>query len=355
MLEYLLLPVAAYAAAAAGLVRATRLADDVRYHAVTTHDGWSLPVAEYGAPGGPVVFLQHGLAASSRTFDLHPHGPSMARWLADQGFHVFAGNLRGRRGAVRAGRREPWGFGHYLTRDLPPVVEFVTQRAGRPVHWVGHSMGGILGLAYAGHYQGRGVASVTSVGSALHYDVGSSLFQVVYKAKPALGRLPGIPWRAIQRGLTPLGRMGIGQSATCNAENMTGKSIAATMAHVFVDMTRDELLELGTSFEGPGIYCAAIDRLLFDAAAELPVPWLSVIGTGDVQCPPDTFEHTFARVGAPRKELFLAGRAHGHAHDYGHFDLIAGRRAEEEIWPRVAAFVRDAERHDAARRSLAEG
>lgn len=355
MLEYLALPLVGYAAAAAGLVRATRLTEDVRYHAVPTHDGWTLPLAEYGAPGGPTIFLQHGLAASSRTFDLHPHGPSMARWLAEQGFHVFAGNLRGRRGALRPAKREPWGFGHYLTCDLPPVVDFITQQTGRPMHWVGHSMGGILGLAYAGYFEGRGVASVTSVGSALHYDVGSSLFKLVYKLKPALGRLSGVPWRTIQRGLTPLGRVGVGQAATCNAKNMGGAAIAATMAHVFVDMTRDELLELGTSFEGPGIRCAAIDRLLLDAAAQLRVPWLSVVGEGDLQCPPDTFAYTYERVAAPRKELFLAGRAHGHRHDYGHFDLIAGRWAHEEIWPRVAAFVRETDRHDASRQTPAKG
>ena len=70
------------------------LAGDVPTHTVRTRDGWPLEVAEYPGSGERgVVYLQHGLSSNRRVYDLHPHGPSLARWLSEQGYKVFAGNL----------------------------------------------------------------------------------------------------------------------------------------------------------------------------------------------------------------------------------------------------------------------
>lgn len=331
-----------YVAIAKALAWWTRPAADLTVHWVGTEDGWQLPLVEYpGAKDGPVIYLQHGLAANHRAFDLSPRGESPARRLAGQGFHVFAGNLRGRPlGTYKNATPPTWGFSHYLLHDLPPILAAITRQTGKPIHWVGHSMGGILGLSYAAHFQGAGLASVTSLGSALHYGVGSSVFHLLNKARPILKNLKSIPWATLQPLAAPLGACGIGQSALCNTKNMTSVTLAATLSHVFVDMTREELLELGTSFTNEGILCEELQCLLPELAKKLPVPWFSVIGTADRQCPPDCAEWTYARIEAPRKELFLAGKQTGCRHDYGHFDLISGRHAEEEIWPRVADFVR---------------
>lgn len=333
---------AAYGVSALAVHFATRIPPHPQEHQVDTPDGWSLTVAEYGQPGGPVVFLQHGLAATGDTFNLGRGLPSPAPWLAARGFHVFVGNLRGRPRNARTLART-WSFSDYLVRDLPAVIGFIRARTGRPVHWVGHSMGGILGLSYAGHYR-EGLASVTSLGSALHYAAGSSIFKHAARLRPALARIERIPWRIIQQVIAPVGWLGLGQSPLCNARNMHGRAIAATLSHVFIDMTRDELLELGTSFDGDGgIHCRELGRALPQLAAELPVPWLSVIGAADLQCPPDCAAWTFERIRAPEKRLLTAGRASGHRHDYGHFDLVAGKFALEEIWPAVADFVTAAE------------
>ncbi len=312
-------------------------------HEVTTEDGWRLRVAEYGAGNdGPVVYLQHGLAASHLAFDLHPHGFSPARWLAEQGYRVYAGDLRGRLSGKPPEGTDggEWSLSDYLLRDLPALVAFVHARTGERMHWVGHSMGGILGLAYAGHFGGSELASITTLGSALHYGVGGTVFEHVNRLRPLLTRISRIPYRSMQRFAAPLLAAGLPPSpANVTVRNMTPASLAAIAANVFIDMTRAELMELGSTFEEAGIRIRELDRLAVELAAELPVPWLSVVGAADKQCTPDCAMWTFSRIAAPEKRLYLAGTPNGCRHDYGHFDLVCGNDAQTEIWHHVRSFI----------------
>ena len=41
-----------------------------------------------------------------------------------------------------------------------------------------------------------------------------------------------------------------------------------------------------------------------------------------------------------RAEVVLFGRDHGHLDEYGHFDLILGRRARTEVWPHIVDALR---------------
>ena len=49
--------------------------------------------------------------------------------------------------------------------------------------------------------------------------------------------------------------------------------------------------------------------------------------------------------GAREKELVICGKSHGFSADYGHVDMVFGRKARDEVFPRIRDwFVR----HDAA-------
>ncbi len=73
---------------------------DCRPHRFRASDGWPLELHEYlpepGMPRAPrPVVCCHGAFCNHRIFDLGG-GAGLAPWLASQGFHVFAINLRGR-------------------------------------------------------------------------------------------------------------------------------------------------------------------------------------------------------------------------------------------------------------------
>ena len=113
-------------------------------------DGWEVAVF-HRAPAvrryrEPVV-LAHGLGVTHRFMDFEPPW-SLAHALNEAGFDTFAVDFRGTGGSGR------WWGGHgvdeHVLQDVPAVLEAVRRETGAAqVLWVGHSLGGLIGLAAA--------------------------------------------------------------------------------------------------------------------------------------------------------------------------------------------------------------
>ncbi|MBX5482962.1 MAG: alpha/beta fold hydrolase [Myxococcaceae bacterium] len=310
---------------------------------VTTNDNVRLAIHRVRPPlheasGAPVVMLLHGLAANRLAF-LWPQR-SLAVHLAQRGFDVYVPELRGAGESETPSR--PWDLDDYLTLDLPAILEGIRRAAGtRPVHWVGHSMGGILMCCYAIRIRDHGIASGVAIGSALDYRVGRSGFSRLYAARAVVSRLPAIPFGAFSHAIAPLlGRVRT-PIETFNfwPTNVEPELIRAFYANVFEWIPTSLLLSLGTTFEETGLCSRDRSLRYLDCAARIDVPVLLLAASRDEQCPLEAVEETGRRIGAhARVERF--GRAFGHADEYGHCDLIVGRRAPQEVWPVIERFSR---------------
>lgn len=322
---------------------ATKPPNDIPVHRVKTEDGWELAVFEFPGPKTKeVIYLQHGLGGHALVFDLYPHGPSMARWLSAQGYHVFSGNLRG-----RPLSRPPdgkwlsnWRYSDYLLRDAPAIAKFIHEKTDKKFHWVGLSMGGVIGLPFSAREGRDHLLSITTLGSALHYGVGGSGFEKLNAQREKLIRLKELPSKRIQAFLGPATALGLtSNSFLYNRKNVSFATVLMLASHNFTNITISELEELGTTFLGPGIRSHDLNARLLDIAANLPIPWLSIVGTADEQSPPATVQYTFERIKAPRKEWVLLDRVHSRQQNYGHMDLVCGKNAQKEVWPKVAEFI----------------
>ena len=102
--------------------------------------GLSLNVCEWGAPDAPPLVLLHGVRDHARSWDL------IAAALADR-FRVLAPDLRGH------GDSEHARGGFYPTEAyLFDLAELVASQGLAPFTLIGHSLGGNIGLRYAGLY-----------------------------------------------------------------------------------------------------------------------------------------------------------------------------------------------------------
>ncbi|KAL6260003.1 hypothetical protein P5V15_009910 [Pogonomyrmex californicus] len=125
-------------------------------HYVTTEDGYNLII--HRIPASPlsnnrlkkkVIFLQHGILCSSDCWVLYGAGKDLAFLLADQGYDVWLGNVRGNsycRSHIQMSpqNRDFWQFSYHEigTRDLPVMIDYVLSYTKRKtLHYIGHSMG----------------------------------------------------------------------------------------------------------------------------------------------------------------------------------------------------------------------
>lgn len=323
-----------------------RLRDDRPAHLVaTTADGWTLAVWHRPAPRRrfeePVV-LCHGLANNACFMEFRG-AQNLAAALAAAGFDCFSVDLRGA-GDSRPPSEGPWDatFDDHVRLDAPAVLDLVQRTTGaRRVHWVGHSLGGLVGLAASSGAEDGRVGCVVTLGSPLFFRFRPALRRLI-----ALGRALAAPWGQLPTGMLALiapvaGRLPSPRLArlTANLDNLDGLSQRLLVVNVFAPIWRGVLGQLGDwllhdafrSADGRVDYRQAVGRM------QRPV--LVVGGTADPMAPPDVSRDYFELLSTADKQLALFGRSYGHAHEYGHGDLVVGTSATDEVYPVVRDFL----------------
>jgi polyhydroxyalkanoate synthase len=310
-------------------------ADELRH--ARTRDGWRIAVHHWrpvGAARAAPVLLCHGLASNAATWDLGA-GPSFARYLAGRGHPVYALELRGAGASdgprLGGARGYSWGAHEYVTEDVPAAIEHVLSRTGKErLHFIGHSMGGILLLALAPLPLAARFETAVVVGTALDYTKGSDFGQL--KGLAGFLRLVrAIPVGTAARAYARFAGASPFDDFMFAPENLALDEKRAIWREVFTWVPGLVLRELATTFDRGG-FRGRDGRLWVEGLKSIATPLLMVAGTRDRQCPVAAARATFEKVGSARKELLVAP-------GLGHFDLLVGSRAEREIYPAIARWI----------------
>jgi len=321
-------------------------ADEV--HGAPTTDGWRLALYRYRperiVAGREPVLLCHGMLSSRFNMDLDAE-VSLARHLRAAGFDAWVMELRGRGGS----RREPgpggrarrwapfdWSIDEFVREDLPAAIRYVLADTGASsLHWVGHSMGGMLLFAHAARGERSWFRSAVASDSPVFFAplrTPTWPFRLYARLVPVVPIFLFKPIVTLAYGLLPdalVPRFGFADRATLLRilhNGLIDVGSSRVMLHLARIIAEGRFRSFDRSIdyeEGPG-------RIDFP---------LMVIRAPAGRTPEACVRRAYDAAPTRDKVWLRCGKAEGFSEDHNHFTVILGRTAPSEIFPRIEAWL----------------
>ena len=303
---------------------------------VPTADGAAIFLGRYHPRGGrryaePVI-LCHGLGANRFNLDFDERY-SLARFLARRGYEAWVLELRGR---GLAGLPAETTFDAQAEHDVGAALKKVLSTGCSRVSWVGHSKGGLVLYAHLARRPSAPVGAAVTIGSPATFVMQSGLPRFIRAIAPLLKRAT-LPTRHLSR-LAPFGAPpGVVRRYLMLEGNIEPDVVRRGLANVPSNIAGGVARQfarwiLTGAFDGD-------DGFDYRAGlAQVRVPMMMIAGSRDLLAPPRSVEVGRAALGGAARYV-VAGKSHGFSSDYGHVDLVLGRRAPDEISPLVESFL----------------
>lgn len=326
-------------------------------HWVRTQDGTRVALYRYRprvAGRGEPVLCVHGLGANHRNLAFN-EGHGVAQYLANRGYDVFAIDLRGR--GMSDYPPGSWGFDDYVHYDLPAAIEHILRITGfQQLHWVGHSMGGMLFYAVAGKEEwGKRIASAVTLGSPVRFYhprtleiMGVKLYRYLLFLRYLAPRrllilLSFLPWERFRS-----------IRIFYNPRNTPPALMRWAARYALGTLAVRELYQFARWVVEHHLRSLDDRHDYRERIRTITVPTLVVAGSGDLLCPPYTIKPAFELLASREKVYVEAGIAQGFSADYGHIDLVFGTRARQEIFPLILTWIKEHPVKERAHVALAE-
>lgn len=316
-------------------------ADEI--HIVTAPDGWRLRLhrRKPKGGGGEPVFFMHSLSSNHLNFEV-PYGYSLVDYLLNAGYDCWTFDSRACRDAVPPKRamRFTSTVDDLLTKDIPLALRHIRGVTGYPrIHWVGHSMGGMLFYAYDLKFDGDGLASATTLGSP----PGFKGFRI--KPRPGLLRLNRNAHTLCSlafRGAAPFFDFWRPESSLVpiNWDNVHPKLRAPHLFHA-AEMPTPTIGEQMYAWASGAPWRMCGGSLDIDANLHrLRTPLFAVFGGLDPFISLARAREFFGAIENKDKRMLFLSRANGHSANYNHIDLAFAREGEREVFGPILQWLR---------------
>lgn len=352
---------------------------ETRLETFHTRDGAVLRLKRYAKEDGQPVILAHGFTGNGMEFDLPHRRHNMAVFLAENGYDVWVSSFRGCGRDPYRCETPHWrhSVDHLAAFDADALVRGVGETTGRKPFWIGHSMGGMVLYMYL-----QGAVMETDSGEVIHADAdlaaerNASLLGGIAIGSPpglhqgggdwlaSLSRLPAFRTntRALIRYLERVDRsspcIDFGHLGTLCATNPRLGKLLATRGPVaralynvknvdpdvgysLLKWASDkitarmtiQIVRLGLdpdfrSYDGSWNYTRGMKRIT--------APLFFVTGTRDFAGAENLRLQGYEAVSSPIREF----RCYP---EYGHTDLVMGKRVGDEVYPELLEWMRKVE------------
>lgn len=311
-------------------------------------DGWSLGAERHYAKGERrgVVLTCHGMMGNRYNMDLG-EGVSLVHYLKEQGYEVWNIDLRGtghsRFHAIPHNPTPDWCFDDYVNSDIPAFLEAVTERAGvEKVHWIGHSMGGMIMYAYLGtHPEEKRLSSFAAISSpatwkrSFIFSAGTRLGQILVKFVPYL------PLHYAFKTVAPFLFRAPVPGPLCYPPNLSThflrrsafvimESFSVSLAKQFSRMYQKNTFD---SKDGSVDYRKHLSNIT--------TPTCLITGVRDGVAPPESIEWVYEQISSPCKEIHIGGREHGASLDHCHASIVFSEQGARDTFPLLARWLDD--------------
>ena len=272
----------------------------------------------FSNPNGRAVWMIHGSIENGHIF-YSKNGKGLAPFLAIHGYDVFVADLRGRgKSTPPINSSSSWGLKENLEEDFPAYLNKIKEIKGeRPIHWMAHSFGGVLQLAFLARYSSPlPVASLTFFGTKRRIETFS------------LGKLlqVDVVWDSLSRllvkkyGYLPSKQMRMG------SDNETKLSHRETNQWV----KEKYWLDWRDGFD----YGKALRQQKLPPALYLTGSHDKVLGT------PTDVQQLMQETGADNAVIQVVGKKEGFNHNYDHISLLTHPAAPDDHFQMVLGWLR---------------
>ena len=349
----------------------------IKYYYTQTDDGITLSFRRYQpihlSENKEPVILCHGLSYNLLFWDLGEE-VSLPRYLAEAGYDVWSLSLRGAapssqplNSAMRKLARfqlEPqmlknlkrrltdlkmfdWSVDQHIQYDVPAALRFIREQAKREkVHWIGHSMGGMIMFAYLGQNPEGTVQQIKSfvaiaVPMVMLHPLNDPL-STLLRQEPALkigSRILGSSAPATLGAI--FGDLGLPRDRLFyNSENIDDSILRVMFQKAEEEISPRQWKQLFDMMRSEHFH--SLDRKIdyTEALSSVNVPTYMLVGATDNLSTPGDVRHVYRQLTVPDKQFRLFGRINSHRNNYGHNDMIIGRHATEEVYPTILRWLR---------------
>ncbi len=308
-----------------------------------TPDHWNIALYKYDTPHVTKkypVFLLHGIASNHTIWDTGHPEYSFALKLVREGYKVYSLDLRGRSGSdgPHTGRGNSWSIDDYLLCDLPAAIEYILEENHvEKLHWVGHSLGGILGFFYQIRHKASNLQSLTAFASALTYT-----FSTLNHVRTYMDYLSAFMYYPVDlwyKAVYPFIDMDTYFTRFIwDAGNMAPevkRSVIESMVQKIAVLEWNQIKTISAA-EGMPRISGGFNHYVNDR--RIVTPAYLITGDRDWICAVDGVEWTRDQLKCPVR-MAIFGKDYGNKTHYGHLDIVCGIHAPEETWPAAIDWI----------------